>query len=339
MAIEKIKLKNFTVFEDIDIDFCKGINVLIGENGTGKTHLLKMLYFFTYDLGEDKGLANVRALFGIDLNIIRNMYNYNDNGIVEFSCIIDGKEKPLRIEVPKDPDVIFTRFGPSITPKLWHENKNKPDSIFIPATEMLSHSRGLLALDRERNIPFDKTLIDIVAKAEIGESKKITEFQKSLLLTISKIIDGEVVYENDTFYVLKNDGLRIEFSMEAEGLRKFGLLWKLIRNGLIEKDTILFWDEPEANINPQLIPDIVEILLELQRNGVQIFLATHDYNLAKYFEVKQKKGDKVVFHSLLKTKNGVQCAKAKNYKSIVNNPIEKANEQLYEDILNSALKR
>ena len=44
MSIERIELNNFTVFKNIKINFSKGINVLIGENGTGKTQLLNAIY-------------------------------------------------------------------------------------------------------------------------------------------------------------------------------------------------------------------------------------------------------------------------------------------------------
>ena len=44
MIIKKIKLENYTVFEDQQIEFCPGVNIFIGENGTGKTHILKALY-------------------------------------------------------------------------------------------------------------------------------------------------------------------------------------------------------------------------------------------------------------------------------------------------------
>ena len=44
MAIKSITLENFTVFKNTELDFCNGVNILIGENGTGKTHLLKLLY-------------------------------------------------------------------------------------------------------------------------------------------------------------------------------------------------------------------------------------------------------------------------------------------------------
>ncbi len=60
---------------------------------------------------------------------------------------------------------------------------------------------------------------------------------------------------------------------------------------------MLFWDEPEANINPIHIPVLVDMLLILQRDGVQVFISTHDYFLAKYIEVKRESQDSVAFYS------------------------------------------
>ena len=42
--IERLELRNFTVFTDLTLDLSPKINVIIGENGTGKTHLLKAAY-------------------------------------------------------------------------------------------------------------------------------------------------------------------------------------------------------------------------------------------------------------------------------------------------------
>ena len=39
--ITQLQLKNFTAFTELAIDFSPGINIIIGENGTGKTQLLK----------------------------------------------------------------------------------------------------------------------------------------------------------------------------------------------------------------------------------------------------------------------------------------------------------
>ena len=44
MPLTKIEAENFTVFEQMTIPFCKGLNVLVGENGVGKTHIMKVAY-------------------------------------------------------------------------------------------------------------------------------------------------------------------------------------------------------------------------------------------------------------------------------------------------------
>ena len=41
--INSILLTNFTGFANNRFDFTEGVNVLIGKNGTGKTHVLKCL--------------------------------------------------------------------------------------------------------------------------------------------------------------------------------------------------------------------------------------------------------------------------------------------------------
>ena len=117
---------------------------------------------------------------------------------------------------------------------------------------MLSHSKGFLALNEKYKMPFDGTQIDIVVNDSLPEARNVHTYMQSILEKISQVIDGEVIQESDTFYVLKKDGQKLDFSLEAEGLRKLGLLWKLIRNGLLETGTILLWDEPEGNLNPEL---------------------------------------------------------------------------------------
>ena len=94
----------------------------------------------------------------------------------------------------------------------------------------------------------------------------------------------------------------------------------------------MFWDEPEANINPLHIPVIAELLLELQRNGVQVFVATHDYMLAKYFEVKKKEGDSVRFHSFYKEDNQVKYEFGDRFGSLKHNTITEAFNKLLDEI-------
>lgn len=309
MAIENVKLTGISVFKRLDLNMSPGINIIIGENGTGKTHLLKMIYFAYSD-----------KRYMLEEKFIRkydDKKNYQPNVLITYD---------------KD-EVCWMQEGITGAKK-----KNEKDPIYIPVSEMLSHSKGFLALNSKYNMPFDSTEIDIISNAELPETREVSELNKKVLDKIGDIINGKVVYENDMFYILKDEGFKVEFSVEAEGLRKFGLLFKLIRNGLIENGSVLLWDEPEANINPELIPVLVDILLELQDQGVQIFISTHSYNLAKYFEVKRKEKNQVLFHSLYKTGNEVLAQTEEYFGKLSNNKIILADEKLLDEVFEKNLE-
>ena len=43
-TLTRIYLERFTAFERLELELNAGINVFLGSNGTGKTHLLKVAY-------------------------------------------------------------------------------------------------------------------------------------------------------------------------------------------------------------------------------------------------------------------------------------------------------
>ncbi len=44
MKLKTLFVDNYTVFDECGLEVSSSVNVLVGENGTGKTHLLKLLY-------------------------------------------------------------------------------------------------------------------------------------------------------------------------------------------------------------------------------------------------------------------------------------------------------
>ena len=102
---------------------------------------------------------------------------------------------------------------------------------------------------------------------------------------------------------------------------------------------MLFWDEPEANINPKYIPVLAELLIMLESEGVQIFVSTHDYFLSKYIEVKRNKDSNVQYISLYKDENEkVQCEIAKEFGLLEHNAIMKTFRQLYREEIEVAMQ-
>ena len=159
------------------------------------------------------------------------------------------------------------------------------------------------------------------------------EKSRSVLLNkIEKIIDGKVFYDakRDTFY-LKKGSSKQEFNLVSEGIRKMALIWQLVKNGMLEKGSVLFWDEPEANINPKYIPVIVDLLLVLSRSGVQIFVSTHDYFFSKYVETRKKESDGVLYHSLKKENEQLIIETSKEFALLEENGILEAARRLYRE--------
>lgn len=327
MAIKSMKVLNIMAFhqKELDLQFGDGINILIGENGMGKTTLLKMIYAALQYSIENQTSG-------------KELIHFFSNNLRDFSQMkYPGKEKDTCYYEISDGQHFFKDYltkKNGIVSKGWKGLNIQ--SVFIPTTEMLSHSKGFLAMNQKYNMPFDETQIDIIVNASLPETKKVSQSCEIILKEISDVINGKVVQEDDTFYIVKNDGRKIDFSLEAEGMRKLGLLWKLIRNGLLEKNSVLLWDEPEANLNPELYPLVANILLALQKNGVQIFLATHSYNFAKYLEIRRTEKEQVLIHNLYRNDLGKEIMSVSAYKmeDLEPNHIMMADNQLLDEVYN-----
>jgi hypothetical protein len=199
---------------------------------------------------------------------------------------------------------------------------------------VLQYSKGILELDKKyKSTPFNQIELDALANAGVYERKTddLSVLTLNLITKITEIIHGEVQYDDGVYFVKKDTGELVEFALDADGFNKFGLLWKLLRNGLLESGSILFWDEPEASINPELIPTLVDILLELQRGGVQVFVATHSDLLANEFSISRKDSDELKFFSLYHNDNGNIAADTDiRFDKLSPNPLTQASVEQYE---------
>jgi len=339
MPIKTIEVRNVLVFQrgwrvsdkqermkdTFSLQFGNGINVLLGQNGTGKTTLLKMIYAATQwsneQVDENKS-KNLLQFFSNNLKDLDELKSASHEEELSYYKVTDGTHA---FEESISHHGLLDYEG-------WR-HLNIP-SVFIPATEMLSHAKGFLALNQKFKMPFDATQIDIIVNASLPEAREEPAALHSVLEKISEAIGGTVIMEDDAFYVLKKEGYKVDFSLEAEGLRKLGLLWKLIRNGLLEPGSVLLWDEPEANLNPELYPLVANILLELQKNGVQIFVATHSYNFAKYLEIRRSEKEQVRFHNLYKNENQVVVpSSADRMDDLEQNHIMMADNALLDEVI------
>lgn len=410
MAIQNLTMKNVTVFDEISMDFSKGVNVLIGSNGMGKTHIMKLLYSACQAVRIDESFSRkVVMTFRPDNFALAQLINRNS---LQQNASVTVKSDTAEIGMRFD-SLTEERNAEITGEKQWELENASLKSVFIPAKEMLTHSFNLINAVRSQNVEFDDSYIDHLASAtvmdislDIGESeetllwsllnnhelltrpvqdvqrdqdeekiskirnwlknnkqftKPVQDLQrtskvserfndtlsakrneppqslsqplKEILSRIETVIGGTVIFdETQHFYLVGNSG-RLEFNLVAEGLRKIALLWQLIRNGALKPGAALFWDEPEANLNPEHIPLIADLLLQLQRDGVQVFVSTHDYFLARYLDVRAKDDDEIAFFSLYKEKNdnAVRHEMERSFHDLKHNPIKDTFNKLYHE--------
>lgn len=338
MPLTKIEISNVTVFDKMTIPFSKGINILIGENGLGKTHIMKLLYSACQASKSDVSFPHKTVMvFRPEQSHIRRLVNRDKS-----------KGNTASVKVFSDAANIgmtFTnktsKWDAEVTGEAkWEKQMVDLSSVFIPAKEILSNAWNLESAVKMGNVEFDDTYLDIIAAAKVDIScGKDSGERKKYIELLQKISTGKVTVAEERFYLKPGTQAKLEFNLVAEGLRKIALLWQLIKNGTMTEGAVLFWDEPEANINPKHIPTIVDMLLMLQREGVQIFVTTHDYFLAKYFDVRREDGDEILFHSLYRddSTKEVRLEQNDHFKDLDNNTILETFMELYHEEIKKAM--
>ena len=324
MPVTKIKLENFTAFKDLEVEFSPGINAFIGANGTGKTHLMKACYA-ACDVAKT-GHSFAEKLVSVFLpsgGSLHRMIKQRATSTTIAICVGDVVF-----------DVQFNReisLGLDMVPRDTKGMNLPMASVYIPPKETLSIAPGFLSLYAAREVHFDETYRDVLLRAYLPALREpFPKPQQRLLDNLQLVIGGTVICEGEEFF-LSNEQGELEFTLLAEGWRKLGLLWLLIRNGTLRDGSVLFWDEPEANLNPKMFKVVIEVLLELQRAGVQVFFATHDYVILKELYLQMMEEDAVVFHSLYRDETGeIACRTTGHYLDIRPNAIDEAFTDLYD---------
>lgn len=338
MPLKKIEAENFTVFENITIPFCDGLNVLVGENGVGKTHVMKIAYAACRAARHDVSFPQKTVLlFRPDQSGIGRLVNRKKRGNNIAKVLVEADKAKIGMAFSTK----TKKWDAAVrSEQNWENNMTEMSSVYIPAKEILSNAWNLDAAVKMGNVEFDDTYLDIIAAAKIDISRGAdTAARKKYLDILQKISTGKVTLQDDRFYLKPGSQAKLEFNLVAEGLRKIALLWQLIKNGTLENGSVLFWDEPEANINPKYIPVLAELLIMLENEGVQIFVSTHDYFLAKYIEVKKKKDTNIQYIALYKNQDkNVQCEIAQQFDLLEHNAIMETFRQLYREEIEVTLK-
>lgn len=331
--LEKLELNNFTGFEKLDITFSTKVNVIVGENGTGKTHLLKAAY----------ALCAGAPLFKNKTDINDDeLANALTTKLLRLFMPLDDKLGKLHRQGSTEQAYFSAQFfqGQKIAATFFNNSKAlaiqsranyekfQAAAVFIPTKEVLSFMKGFNSLYEKYELSFDQSYQDVCLLLDLPEIRpdNLHARSKWAMEQIENVCGGRFIFYGGGKVTFKTEHTEYSANAMAEGFRKAGMLARLLETGAIQPGVSgpLFWDEPETNMNPKLMKLLVEILLELSRKGQQIILATHDYVLLKWFDLLMDKGkeDHVRFHALYRDGDGrVRVDSVDDYRAITPNAI------------------
>lgn len=291
--ITRLRAESFGAFASVDVTFAAGINVFIGENGAGKSQLIKLLYGITKVLNSPDQLAGesprrtslsttiAAKLMGVfrpdTLGRLTNRRRGRTTASLEI--VYGGLSDPLAFDFSS---MARTEVKVARTPDRWVEDT----PVFFPTRELLSIAPGFTALYNSRQVEFDETWRDTVDLLSLPSLRgPWGESVSQIMRPIAEALNGTVVEENGRFYLQQPGIGKLEMHLVAEGLRKLAMLARLVSSGTLLRSGYLFWDEPETNLNPKTLKDVAMTIVALGDAGVQVFIATHSLFLLREIEI------------------------------------------------------
>lgn len=377
--IAGIEIANLTAFAKVNLDLSPRINVIIGSNGTGKTHLLKAIYALAIasQPGSQVEASQKNASEKLTNKILR-VFSPGESriGALRARAADEGARLCLKGSDDTKVSISFNSRSKSVQIERDARSETQSRPVFIPTKEVLSLVRAMQDESHDRatvEMIFDDTYLDLAAllskpsfedeAASMAADPRLSNIVRELVTLVggryrwtnsagfqfepggyeeradpgrsrAKVAQ---MYQDSTVVRFKPQGGEpLSSGMTAEGYRKVGILHRLLCNGSINPGGtgVLLWDEPEANLNPSLMQEVVRVLLELSRNGQQIILATHDYVLLKWFDLLSEDGkdDHIRYHVMAKASGdgAISIQSIDDYSRVAETGISRAFSNLYD---------
>lgn len=336
--INCIKLENFGPLAKLTWSDLGKINLIIGENGSGKTFLLKALYSAVrtmeeYQRGNDKRTAaeilSDKLYWTFQPDKIGDLVAKGAGGAL--SCSIRFAQKTFTYSFGKDTTKQISALENSVPPR-------PSNSVFLPAKEVLSlHHIILKSREQDQAFGFDDTYLDLARALRIPttKGKNFPAFASSRE-SLNVLLGGRIEYDNASGrWLFQKGNQKFPIGVTAEGIKKIAILDTLLGNRYLDTQSLVFIDEPESALHPLAISQLIDIVFVLAERGIQFFLASHSYFVVKkLFLVAQKQNISVPVLSMV----GDQRSSADLKKEMPHNSIIEESINLYKEEIGMALE-
>ena len=343
MKITQLHLNNFMQFEDLDVTWSPHINVICGENSTGKTTLLKCLYSLAKPYGrKDFDQLTKDQMESAFVEKMTGVFRPDEMRLGRLVSRRRGTERACAAVTLEDDDLLSISFGTRSERHAYlefpHKSRYSPfDAVYLPPKEMISATEHFQSLYEEYHLDFEETYYDLTKLLDKPLKRgSNTKEQSQVLSSFETILQGKISQKNRKFYLKVAGQGEFEMGLVSEGYRKLATIVYLVSSGSLAQNSILFWDEPETNMNPKMIQPVVKAIMELAKMGVQVFVTTHDYFVQQSFNMLSAYPEsnpdqlKIQFLSLYKDNEALTIEQADNIGDLKHNAIMEEFDALYD---------
>lgn len=328
--IRQLDISNFTQFPGSLLRFNKGLNVFVGENGSGKTHILKIIYTIlsvSWEESRRGGNTNLPTKAVLQTKIADKLVGvFRPETLGRLARRVQGRSR-CEVSIKFSDRHKNLSFGFSTSSKAEVSIDELPDEwvedapVYIPTRELMSIYPNFVSTYETRYLELEETWRDtcILLGSPLQRGPKEGRIRE-LLEPIEESMGGKITLEKNGRFYLRTDTGQMEMPLVAEGYRKLGMIARLIAAGVLADTGYLFWDEPEANLNPRLIKQVARTIFDLSRGGTQVFIATHSLFLLRELEILmlERKNDNRAckFFGLHATSLGTKIQSGSNIENI-----------------------
>lgn len=313
--LKTVRFQNLTTVPNDKWQFAAGLNVIVGENGLGKSHILKAIYSLLKVQSNKAGELSKASLEKAYADKLISVMRPESLGrLVKRKQGRERCEISLTLKDKKQSSSIgFATNAKSLVEVVRVPSEALPlPPVYLPTRELATLCPWFVSLYDNYHLEFEETWRDTVSLLGAPSIKGPREtIVAQLLEPLEQAMGGRVVVDSQTgrFYLQLTGGGRMEMPLVAEGLRKLAMLARLISTGVLLEQGYLFWDEPETNLNPKLIKTVAESIIHLAVQGIQVFIATHSLFLMRELEIlladPNRKELGVRYFGLQSTEDGV----------------------------------
>lgn len=305
--LRDVSVTHIGAFRGCAFSLSPGLNVVTGVNGTGKTHLLRLVH------------AGLRYPDGNLLEqALRDLFLFPDETLDRLL---------FRDPLVREGRVSFRTEGGSWSFQLECAGRRSKN------VNVRVQSDGAPSLPESFLFPLRDTFIE-------GRTGRAHSRVKLLIARIEKSMPGRVIVRASGLKIRNTRG-EIELSLVTPVVRQLGLLSLLLRRGQMVPGSILLWDIPESDAGPTFMGQIAQILLSLQRAGIQLIVVTRDYLLLKEIDLLRTPDDLLRFHSLFRDEKAdrIVVSESDDFSGVSPNPASEAFRSLFDRDVERALSK